>query len=156
LENHSVLAKELFTEGYNCSQSVFAAFCDETGMDLDTALKLSSSFGGGMGRLREVCGAVSAMFMAAGILYGYSDPSDKNAKAEHYELVQSLAMKFREENGSIICRELLGLPDGEDSPIPEGRTADYYARRPCSELVEHSAKIVDEYIQNNPPKGRDV
>jgi C_GCAxxG_C_C family probable redox protein len=156
LENHSVLAKELFTEGYNCSQSVFAAFCDETGIDLETALKLSSSFGGGMGRLREVCGAVSGMFMVTGMVYGYSNPEDKTAKAEHYELIQALAAEFREENGSIICRELLELPEGPASPVPEDRTADYYARRPCSELVEHAAKIVEEYIQNNPPKGRDV
>jgi C_GCAxxG_C_C family probable redox protein len=156
LENHSVLTKELFTKGYNCSQSVFAAFCDETGMDFETALKLSSSFGGGMGRLREVCGAVTGMFMVAGILYGYSDPEDSEAKAEHYELIQALAAKFREENGSIICRELLELPEGPDSPVPEDRRLDYYARRPCSELVEHAAKILDEYIQNNPTKGRDV
>jgi C_GCAxxG_C_C family probable redox protein len=156
LENHSELTKELFTKGYNCSQSVFAAFCDETGMDLETALKLSSSFGGGMGRLREVCGAVSGMFMVVGMVYGYSDPEDTTAKTEHYELIQALAAKFREENGSIICRELLELPDGEDSPVPEERRLDYYARRPCSELVEHAAKILDEYIQNNPPKGRDV
>lgn len=125
-------------------------------MDLETALKLSSSFGGGMGRLREVCGAVTGMFMVAGILYGYSDPKDSEAKAEHYELIQALAAKFREDNGSIICRELLGLPDGADSPIPEERTEDYYARRPCSELVVHAAKILDEHIQNNPPKGREV
>jgi len=154
LENHSVLTKDLFIKGYNCSQSVFAAFCDETGMELETALKMSSSFGGGMGRLREVCGAVSGMFMAAGILYGYSDPSDKTAKAEHYELIQMLAAKFREENGSIICRELLGLTGEADSPIPEDRTAEYYERRPCSELVEHAAEILDGYIKKNPLKGR--
>jgi C_GCAxxG_C_C family probable redox protein len=156
LENHSELTKELFIKGYNCSQSVFAAFCDETGMDLETALKLSSSFGGGMGRLREVCGAVTGIFMVVGMVYGYSDPEDSEAKAEHYELIQTLAAKFREENGSIICRELLELPEGPDSPVPEERTEAYYARRPCSELVEHAAEILEEYIQNNPPKGRDV
>jgi C_GCAxxG_C_C family probable redox protein len=123
-------------------------------MDLETALKLSSSYGGGMGRLREVCGAVTGMFMVAGILYGYSDPEDSDAKAKHYELIQGLAAKFREENGSIICRELLELPEGADSPVPEDRTADYYARRPCSELVEHAAKILYEYIRNNPPTER--
>jgi len=149
LENHSELAKELFTKGYNCSQSVFAAFCDETGMDLETALKLSSSLGGGMGGLREVCGAVSGMFMAAGMLYGYSDPEDKTAKEQHYELLQALAAKFREENCSIICRELLGLQCGADSPTPKDR-------RLCSEFVEHAAEILDEYIRNNPPKGGTV
>ena len=118
-------------------------------MDLETALKLSSSLGGGMGGLREVCGAVSGMFMAAGMLYGYSDPEDKTAKEQHYELLQALAAKFREENGSIICRELLGLQCGADSPTPKDR-------RLCSEFVEHAAEILDEYIRNNPPKGGTV
>ncbi len=77
------------------------------GLDLETALRLSSSFGGGMGRLREVCGAVSGMFMVAGLKYGYSDPHDKPAKAEHYKRIQDLAAEFRDENGSIVCRELL-------------------------------------------------
>lgn len=156
MKSHSELSKELFTTGYNCSQSVFAAFCDQTGMDLETALKISSSFGGGMGRLREVCGAVSGMFMVAGMVYGYLDPEDSEAKAKHYERIQLLAAKFRDENCSIICRELLELQEGPDSHVPEDRTAGYYARRPCADLVEHAAKILDEYIQNNPPKGGSV
>lgn len=148
MSQHSILAEELFKKGYNCSQSVFAAFCDETGMELETALKISSSFGGGMGRLREVCGAVSGMFMVAGMLYGYSNPLDKTAKAEHYKLIQSLAMKFKIENNSIICRELLKLVINSDGPVPEDRTENYYKKRPCKELVKYAAEILDEYILN--------
>ena len=147
MENHSALAKELFSKGYNCSQSVFAAFCDETGMDFETALKLSSSFGGGMGKLREVCGAVTGMFMVVGMVDGYSEPNDSEAKAKHYQLIQSLAAKFREGNGSIICRELLDLPEGPDSPVPEERTEAYYTRRPCGELVLNAVEILDEYLR---------
>lgn len=102
-------AMNLFKEGYNCAQTVFAAFHKEMDMDFETALKLSSSFGGGMGRLREVCGAVSGMFAVAGMKYGYTDPNDNKAKAEHYKLIQELAVQFKTENHSIICRELLGL-----------------------------------------------
>lgn len=149
MSEHSELAKELFKKGYNCSQSVFAAFCDEMGLDFETALKIASSFGGGMGRLREVCGAVTGMFMVAGMVYGYSDPLDKTAKAEHYKLIQSMGKKFKDENGSIICRELLGLSAENDTPIPEDRTEEYYKRRPCAELVEQAAIILDEYIKKN-------
>jgi len=148
LSAHSDLAKELFIKGYNCSQSVFAAFCDETGLDMDTALKISSSFGGGMGRLREVCGAVSGMFMVVGMKYGYTDPFDKKAKTEHYKLIQDLAKQFEKENGSIICRELLGLSVKADIPVPEDRTESYYKKCPCAELVENAARILDEYISS--------
>jgi len=146
---HSEKAAELFKQGCNCSQAVLAAFCEETGLDYETSLKLASSFGGGMGRLREVCGAVSGMFMAAGMIYGYTDLSDKKAKAEHYRRIQELAEKFREENGSIICRELLGLDRGKDSPVPEERTEAYYKKRPCTDLVSQAAAILDEYIKKN-------
>jgi len=149
LSTHSELAKELFIKGYNCSQAVFAAFCDKTGLDVDTALKMASSFGGGMGRLREVCGAVSGMFMVAGMKYGYTDPSDNKAKTELYKLVQSLAKQFEKENGSIICRELLGLSKKNDNPVPENRNDNYYKKRPCAELVEQAARILDEYADAN-------
>lgn len=148
------MSSELFEKGYNCAQSLFAAFCEETGMELEAALRLSSSFGGGMGRLREVCGAVSGMFMAAGLIYGDYSPEDSEAKAAHYERIQQLAAKFREENGSIICRELLELPEGPDSAVPEERTEAYYMRRPCGELVEHASELLEEYIRDNPPEGR--
>lgn len=147
-KNHSQLAVELFQQGYNCSQSVFLAFCDEYGMEKDVALKLSSSFGGGMGRLREVCGAVTGMFMVAGMLYGYTNPKDQVSKTEHYQRIQQLAKEFEDENHSIICRELLGLGKGKDSPIPEVRSAKYYKKRPCVELVAMAAQIMEQYINN--------
>jgi C_GCAxxG_C_C family probable redox protein len=148
LSQHSMLAKELFGKGYNCSQAVFVAFCDETGLDHDTVLRIASSFGGGMGRLREVCGAVSGMFMAAGMIYGYSDPLDKDAKAKHYQFIQSLAKEFKEENGSIICKELLGLSVKNDGHVAAEKVESSYKKRPCVELVEHAAMILDQYIQN--------
>lgn len=143
---HGERAKKLFCEGYNCSQAVFAAFCDVTGIEQETALKISSSFGGGMGRLREVCGAVSGMFMVAGAVYGYSDPKNFRIKSEHYERIQELAKVFRENNGSIVCRELLGIDGKDNSPTPSKRTNQYYKKRPCAELVEMAADIMDDYI----------
>ena len=109
-------AMALFEEGYNCAQSVFLAFSDLHGMDTHTAAVLSSSFGGGMGRLREVCGAVSGMFLTAGILYGYDDPGAREEKAVHYARIQELAKAFEEKNGSIVCRELLGLSVKREEP----------------------------------------
>lgn len=138
--------RELFRQGYNCAQSVFCAFADELGMDFETALKLSSSFGGGMGRLREVCGAVSAMFMIAGLKYGYTSNNDDKAKEKHYMLIQELAKKFKEKNSSIICRELLGLDIEHDIPTPEKRTEQYYATRPCEDLAASAADIIENYL----------
>lgn len=142
-------AMDLFKEGFNCSQSVFLAFEDMHKMDPKTALKLSSSFGGGMGRLREVCGAVSGMFMVAGVLYGYDDPKDYEAKKVHYERIQQLAKEFESRNGSIVCRQLLGLGEGKDTPAPEKRTQEYYKKRPCAELVGMAAAIMEQYILAN-------
>ncbi len=140
-------AKQLFLDGYNCTQSVFLAFADLYDMDHSTAMKLSSSFGGGMGRLREVCGAVSGMFLVAGILYGYDDPKDYEAKTHHYERIQELAGEYEKRSGSIVCRELLGLKKGKDKPIPEKRTEEYYKKRPCPELAATAAAIMEAYIQ---------
>lgn len=148
MESRAERAKELFTQGYNCSQAVLAAYCDEIGMDFETALKLSSSFGGGMGKLREVCGAVSSMFMIIGIKCGYTDANDDIAKARHYKLVQELAKKFKDENGSIICRDLLGEDKKDKSPIPDARTDEYYKKRPCAELVESACIILEEMTGN--------
>lgn len=145
---HSVLAKELFEEGYNCSQSILAAFCDETGLDKETSLKMSSSFGAGMGKMREVCGAVTGMFMVVGLKYGYTDPLNLDAKSKHYELIQCLSKQFKAENNSIICRELLDMPM-DNNPIPAARTDAYYKSRPCTKLVEYAAKLLDEYISKN-------
>ncbi len=142
-------AYRLFLEGCNCSQAVFCAFCDLVGLDEKTALRLSSSFGGGMGRLREVCGAVSGMLMAAGALYGYSDVKDPALKSEHYKLVQYLAGKFSERAGSYVCRELLGLKGASD-PVSPPRDADFYRTRPCPGLIKLAAEILDEYIAEHP------
>ncbi|EPR10026.1 C-GCAxxG-C-C family protein [Ruminiclostridium papyrosolvens] len=143
---NSEKAQQLFKEGYNCSQAVFGAFCDDIGMELKNALRIASSFGGGMGRLREVCGAVSGMFMVAGVIYGYDEPKDDEAKKEHYKLIQELAQRFTNINGTIVCRELLGLGKGPDNPIPEERTESYYKKRPCAEYVKCAAEIMEQYI----------
>lgn len=141
-------AMAYFRQGYNCAQAVMAAFCKDLGLDERQALMLSSSFGGGIGRMREVCGAVSGMVMAAGLARGYSDPKATSEKAAHYERVQKMASRFREENGSIVCRELLGLAKpGPDSPIPEERTADYYKKRPCDILVGQCAAILEQELE---------
>jgi len=137
-------AMELFNNGYSCSQAVIGAFCDEIGMDFDTAMKLSSSFGAGMGRLREVCGAVTGMFMVAGLLYGFSDPSNKEKRIEHYKLIQSLAQQFKEANGSIICKELTGLSTDTNRLIPEERKGEYAKKPSCVEMVGQAAAMLEQ------------
>ena len=143
---YSEKAVNNFKSGYNCAQSVFLAFAEDFGFDKETALKLSSSFGGGMGRLREVCGAVSSMFAIAGLKYGYTSPNDDEAKAKHYELIQALAEKFKSKYGTIICRELLELPEGADSPIPSKRTKEYYQTRPCEAFVRYASEIIEKEL----------
>lgn len=147
---HAELAKALFEQGHNCAQAVFLAFSDLTGLDRSAAMKLSSSFGGGMGRLREVCGAVSGMFMAAGLLYGSDSTDSQEEKAAHYARIRELAAAFRERNGSYICRELLDRPDAVVGGDPEPRTAAYYTKRPCAQLCYDAAEILDLYIEKNP------
>ncbi len=142
-------AKAFFKEGYNCSQAVALAFCDEIGIERRKLLRMVSSFGGGMGRLREVCGAVSGMFFAAGALYGYDDPKDTQAKKEHYARIQELAAQFQAETGSIVCRELLGLEGRDHSPVPSERTAEYYKKRPCQEMVAIAARLMETYIADH-------
>ncbi|MBQ7821764.1 MAG: C_GCAxxG_C_C family protein [Clostridia bacterium] len=150
--DHAERARELFEAGYNCSQAVFGAFTDLTGYDLDSAMRLSSSFGGGMGRMREVCGAVSGMFMVLGVLYGYSDPCAKEEKTEHYKNVQRLAEEFKEIYGSVICRELLGSKQGGLGHVPADRTPEYYNARPCTRICMDCAEILDRFIKENPIK----
>ena len=140
-------ARELFFEGYNCAQSVLCTYATEIGIDFETAARIAAPFGGGMGRMREVCGAFSGMIMAVGMKYGYSDPNEFDKKTELYQTVQELADRFREKNGSIICRELLGIAsDAALSPIPERRTDGYYRKRPCPEIVKSAAELLEEYI----------
>lgn len=143
-------AMELFLSGYNCTQAVVLAYEDLIGMDRGTLLRMSSSFGGGMGRLREVCGTVSGMFLVAGFLYGYDDPGAFEEKAAHYGRIQELAARFRERQGSIVCRELLGLSGGADDPVPERRTEEYYRKRPCPQLAGLAAAILEQFIAENP------
>ena len=143
---YSEKAANNFKSGYNCAQAVFLAFAKDFGLDKETALKLSSSFGGGMGRLREVCGAVSSMFAIAGLKHGYTSPNDDEAKAKHYELIQALAEKFKSKYGTIICRELLELPEGADSPIPSKRTEEYYQTRPCEAFVRYASEIIENEL----------
>ena len=141
---HDIYAAQLFCEGYNCAQAIAVAFSDVTGMDKELSAKLASSFGGGMGRMREVCGAVSGMLMVAGILDGYAGPDEGEIKKTHYALVQDLAQKFREEAGSIICRDILKNPPSDPTPSP--RTAEYYSQRPCARMVALAAQILDAHI----------
>lgn len=147
-------AKEYFLEGYNCCQAVLLAFSDILDIDAETLKKAGSGFGGGMGRMREVCGTVSAMVMASGFAKPADNPSDKISKTANYALVQELAEEFRKENGSIICGELLGLrPMGASlsgttaaSPEPSDRTEAYYKKRPCADLVACAAGILARKI----------
>ena len=140
-------AKQLFKSGYNCSQSVLGVWTDELNLDFSTAMKISQSFGGGMGRMREVCGAVSGMAFVAGVLYGYDDPKDDIAKKEHYERVQYLASEFKKETGSIICRELLGIEGKDHAATPSKRTQEYYKKRPCVKMVGLAAGILEQYMK---------
>ena len=143
-------AEEYFLQGYNCAQSVVLAFShlikEKTGIDESQLVRMVSPFGGGMGRLREVCGAVSGMFFVLGALEGYDNPKDNTGKTGLYEDVQLLAERFEKENGSIICRNLLGLKEGRENPVPEERSEEYYRRRPCAEMVRSAAEILDDFL----------
>ena len=139
-------AKTLFRNGANCAQAVVGAYAGECGLEFDQAMRLASSFGAGMGRLREVCGAVSGMFMVIGLKEGYCDLKSKALKDRHYARVQALAAEFKGKTGSLICRELLGLPKGADAPVSEKRTAEYYRKRPCLGIVGLAAQILEEHF----------
>ena len=138
---------EFFKQGYNCSQSVVGAWAEDMGLDLNTALKISCGFGGGIGRMREVCGAFSGAVMILGLKFGNTVGSDAKAKGANYELVQKFAKRFKEENGrdTIICREMLGL-DGASKPTPAARTNEYYKKRPCVELVGIASGLLAEFV----------
>lgn len=174
MTDHGKLAKENFLKGYNCSQAVLLSFSDLTGFDEKTAMLLASSFGGGMGRMREVCGTVSAALMVLGILHGYDaeSPTAGEDKKAHYARVQEFAKRFREAQGSIICREILeeharALQAQEenakkdeqieamlsDSSVPTERTAEYYKKRPCAEVCALAAKLLDAYLKELKTEG---
>ena len=140
-------AKSLFKQGANCAQAVAGAFAAEIGMSEAEVFKLAGGFGGGVGRMREVCGAASGMVLIMNLLYGNSDISDKSAKDEHYARVQNVLKEFKAQNGSLICRELLGLDEnGEVTHKSEARSAEYYRTRPCAEIVANAAEIMEKYL----------
>lgn len=154
IEERVEQARMLFKEkGYNCCQAVVLAHNDIFGIDRETAAAISSGFGGGMGRMREVCGSVSGMVILAGMMKPATDPTIKEWRTANYALVQEMAEEFRSINGSIVCRELLGLvpegsrqTSGKESPEPSDRTPEYYRKRPCEELVGIAARIVGGQI----------
>ena len=154
--NAACQAMSYFEEGYNCCQSVFLAFAGQYGISKEMAARLSASFGGGLGRLREVCGAVSGMALVCGLECGAVDGSDQEAKGANYEQMQQLAAAFQERNGSVICRQLLGLDQqtqvnemtgGMGNHQPQARTQAYYAARPCKELVGSAAEILEQWLE---------
>ena len=147
-EERIEMAVSLFKEGFNCSQSVVAAFADKYGFTREQALRMSASFGGGIGRMRETCGAACGLFLLAGLETGATEGADRDGKAANYALVQELAEEFKQRNGALRCADLLGLSKKE--PVvstPEARTDQYYAKRPCVKMVEEAARIWCEYLQ---------
>lgn len=150
IQSRAALARANFLAGYGCAQSVLIAFSDLTGLNAKTSARLGSSFGGGMGRLREVCGGVTGAFAVLGLLCGYDDPADKEGKSRHYADIRELARRFSERSrgGSIICRELLtgaGI-SGEKGGEAEARTPEYYKKRPCPDLVALAAEVLAEML----------
>ena len=146
--DHGMKAAELFLSGYNCAQAVAVAFCDVTGLEERQAARMASAFGGGMGRMREVCGAVSGMLMVLSYLYGYDTPGDDISKKRLYGEVQALAGAFRAENGSFVCREILKHPPSDPNPTP--RTAEFYAKRPCAKMVMTAGRLMDRFLEAHP------
>jgi C_GCAxxG_C_C family probable redox protein len=159
-EDRIAKAIQLFREGFNCSQSVVGAFADLYGFTPEQACHISASFGGGIGRMRETCGAACGLFQLAGLHQCATVGADQAAKAANYALVQQLAARLKAENGSIICGVLLGLRKNDNdqlsadklSTLPEARTAEYYKKRPCIKLIEQAARIWAEYLENHPVK----
>ena len=147
--DHGLRAQELFKEGYNCSQAVVCAFTDLTGLDEATAARLSSSFGGGLGRMREVCGAVSGMAMILGLAGKADNPADHAARTENYAAVQDCANTFKEKFGSIICADLLSKKRNVEMPEPSERNAEYYAKRPCAKAVAYAAETLGKYLKEH-------
>lgn len=148
VEERAAQARQAFEQGYNCTQSVVVAYADILEQDPEVLANLVSPLGGGMGRLREVCGAVSGMFIVSSAAYQGASNTDRDVRTKQYTAVQELAQRYRGECGSIVCRELLGLAQKSDAPVPEERTAEYYRRRPCAEYVALAARLVGEYLNS--------
>lgn len=149
IEERKQRAVDNFIAGYNCAQSVFLAYSDLFEIDDKLAKRISAPFGGGMGRLREVCGALSGAFMVVGLRYPADDPEDKLAKSGNYKAVQRVAEPFRDKFGSIVCRDLLDIKRQKDNPIPSDRNAEYYAKRPCARFVAEAAEILGRELANS-------
>lgn len=152
MTDHASRAVALFFEGYNCAQSVLGAFAEDTSLglplDFKTAVRTVSALGGGVSRQREVCGAISGMCVAAGLLFGYDEAADTEGKRVLYAKIQQLCAEFRAINGSIVCRELLGARKGQDNaPTPDARTAEYYRSRPCAKMIHDAAAVLDDELR---------
>ena len=147
IEERAEQAVRNFEEGYNCAQSVFLAYYDVLGLDFELARNMSVSFGAGVGRMREVCGTVSAMAMLAGFKHPVEDPSDMDARARNYGMVQQMAALFKEQFGTIICRELLPPEEASTNPAPSARTREYYAKRPCGKYIAEAARIAGRMLK---------
>ena len=153
MEQRVRLSVDFFMQGFGCCQSVVAAFADLYGMDRNTALRIGAGFGGGIGRLRMVCGAVSGIVTLTGLQCGNTDGEDREGKAHCYKVVQELLERFRQKNGSIICADLLaqnGCKAETDTHMPDQRDAHYYSTRPCARKVEDAARIFAEYLEEQP------
>ncbi|EKN10989.1 C_GCAxxG_C_C family protein [Parabacteroides goldsteinii CL02T12C30] len=149
IEERVKIAVQNFESGYNCAQSVFLAYSDVFELNLEMAKKMSVSFGGGVGRMREVCGTVSTMAMLAGFKYPVLDQQDQEARTKNYAMVQKMSDLFKEKHGTIICRSLLPAAEAsQTAPQPSARTAEYYAKRPCSKYVEDAARIAGRMLKN--------
>ncbi len=147
VEARAEQAVNYFKSGYNCAQAVYMAYADLFGMDPKTAAVIAAPMGAGIGRMREVCGTVTGAALIAGLAIPCDDPHDLDSKTRCYALVQQVAERFRQENGSIICRELLGVAPIKESPVPSPRTDAYYKKRPCVELVRMSATYIGEALK---------
>lgn len=143
-------AVEAFYGGCNCAQAVFSTYADLFGIDWQTAMNLTNSMGGGISRLREVCGTVSAIALLTGLKEGAVDPGDLKAREKVYQKTRDLLARFEEENGSLLCRELLGKLGRDMSARPSERTAEYYKKRPCAKFVASAAKIIEEELLGGP------
>lgn len=147
-------AVNYFHSGYNCSQSVVAAFADLYGFTEEQALKMAASFGGGIGRMRQTCGAACGMFLLAGLETGTTDATDRQGKSYNYKVVQDLAARFKQENGSLVCAELLSMSQNKVETTPEAseRTEQYFQKRPCALMVETAARIFADFLQESSKK----
>ena len=141
-------AKDLFLQGYNCAQATFGAFCEDYGLDFNVAMTLSAGLGGGIGRLRETCGAVTGATLAVSLAMGSFDLNNPDAKTQVYTEIRKVVDIFEAETGSIVCADMLGVPRRGDSEVAEARTKEYYQKRPCAELVYLAADAAEKIIKD--------